>query len=297
MRAHRHLGSVWASVHGPHDVRRLLTWALDQHFVGILFGPGPRALDPGDLRAAATDLPIDFSGARAGSFLAESSATAGLASAKEGERAAAARVVQQAVAASTALGSRLVMLEPGVVPVMGEIENDDLGDPAYDWTEGRTQALLARRKANRNAATERACRSLFAILKAFPDMEFALCGGRNLRSVADLDGLRDIYDDLHHPRLGYWHDAAVAARREQVLGEGQGEWLEAFGNRLRGCSLGDSSPDGMYLPPGAGGVDYGLLASYLPRTGAVLPAVLELDPSVAPGEMPGMLACLTKHGL
>lgn len=297
MRAQRHLGSVWASVHGPHDPRRLLTWALDQHFEGILFGPGPRALDPGDLRAAATDLPIDFSGARAGSFLTESTATAGLGSAKEGERLAAMRAVQQAVRAAEALGSRLVILEPGLVPVMGEIECDDLGDPAYDWTEGRTQALLARRKANRNAAVERACRGLYEILKAYPEMEFALCGGRNLRAVADLSGLRDIYDDLHHARLGYWHDAAVAARREQVLGEAFGEWLDSFGNRLRGCSLGDASPDGMYLPPGAGGVDYGLLASYLPRSGAILPAVLELDPSVAPSEMPGMIACLTKHGL
>jgi hypothetical protein len=53
----------------------------------------------------------------------------------------------------------------------------------------------------------------------------------------------------------------------------------------------------MYLPPGAGGVDYGMLASYLPKAGAPVPLVLELDPSVAPGELPGMLACLAKHDL
>ena len=61
--------------------------------------------------------------------------------------------------------------------------------------------------------------------------------------------------------------------------------------------LGDASPDGLYLPPGAGTVDYKLLASYLPRLGAQLPGVVELDSSIAPGELPSIRACLDKHGL
>jgi hypothetical protein len=64
-----------------------------------------------------------------------------------------------------------------------------------------------------------------------------------------------------------------------------------------GISLGDASADGVYLPPGAGGVDYGLLASYVPLSGAPLPVVLELDLSVPTGELPGMRSCLDKHGL
>ncbi len=297
MRVQRFLGSTWACVHGPHDPRRLLTWTLDLRFGGLLFAPGPRPLEPEDLRAAAGDLPIRFPAVRASSVLTEVSATAGLASAREGEAAVALRAVQQAVVAARALGCDTVIVEPGLVPVAGEIEGEDLGDPGYRWTDERIQALLARRKVGRNAAVERACRRLFEVLRAFPDMHFALCCGRNPRTVGDLHGLQDIFEDLHQPRLGYWHDAAIAARREQVLGEAAGEWLELLGNRLRGSSLGDASPDGMYLPPGAGGVDYALLATYLPRAGAVVPVVLELDPSVAPGEMAGMQACLAKHGL
>lgn len=297
MRSQRHLGSVWASVHGPHDARRLLTWTLGYHFEGLQFGPGPRVLDPVQLRTAAEDLPIGFAGVRAGSVFAAVSATAGLGATKEGDRVLAMRHVQQAVQAAIALGTKLVVLEPGQVPVMGEIECEDLGDPGYQWNEARSQALLARRGVGRNAAVQRVCRNLFDVLKAFPEMEFALTAGRSLTAVADQSALQDIFADLHNARLGYWHDAAVAARREQVLREPFGGWLETFGNLLRGCSLGDASPEGMYLPPGSGGVDYAMLASYLPRTGAVLPAVLELDPSVAPSELPGMLACLTKHGL
>ena len=124
-----------------------------------------------------------------------------------------------------------------------------------------------------------------------------LAQGRSLRSVLDLEAMHDISEDLGGRRLGYWHDAGICARREQILGEEQGEWLESFGNRLSGMTLGDASGDGLYLPPGAGGVDYALCASYVPRTGNAFPVVLELDLSIAPGEMPGMRSCLDKYGL
>jgi hypothetical protein len=64
-----------------------------------------------------------------------------------------------------------------------------------------------------------------------------------------------------------------------------------------GCTLGDARPEGMYLPPGSGGVDYPLLSSYLRRGGKAISACLELDPAVAVSELPGMRACLEKFGL
>jgi len=181
--------------------------------------------------------------------------------------------------------------------VHGDIEAEDLNEPSYDWTHERAHALLARRKVARNAFVDRACRELFAIIKSFPDMHFSVCQGRSLRAVLDLEAMLDIVEDLGGRRLGYWHDAGICARREQILGEAQGEWLESFGNRLSGMTLGDASGDGLYLPPGSGGVDYGLCATYVPRTGTPFPVVLELDLSVAPGEMAGMQSCLDKYGL
>lgn len=297
MHVQRFLGSGWASVHGPSDPRRLLVWALEAKFAGLMAAPGPRAIDWRTFQVAAADLPVEFAGVRAGSVFAARSATAGLASPKDGERLAAVQAVQQAVATARLLGCPVVVLEPGLVPLFGEIENEDLGDPTYQWTHERAQALLARRKAARNPALDRVCREVFALARAFPDIEFCLTSSRSLRGLADCATLLDLFEDLGQLRLGYWHDAAVCARREQVLGEAPGEWLEALGNRCRGFMLGDASPDGMYLPPGAGGVDYGLLASYVRRTGAPTPVVLELDPSVAPGELLGMRSCLDKHGL
>jgi sugar phosphate isomerase/epimerase len=297
MAVKRFLGAAWASVRGPADPNRLLTWVLEHRFAGLLAGPAPRALDWAGLAAGARDLPVRFAAVRVGSVFAERLVTAGLASSQEGERQVAMQAVQQAVGIARTLNCPQVVLEPGLVPVLGEIEAEDLGEANYRWTPERAQALLARRKVGRNPALDRACRAVHTLARAFPEIRFSLTAGRSLRAVADREALLDLFADLHQLELGYWHDAAVAARREQVLGEPQGEWLESFGNRLSGMTLGDASPDGMYLPPGAGGVDYGLCRSYLPQAGAALPVALELDPAVPSGELPGMLACLDKHGL
>jgi sugar phosphate isomerase/epimerase len=210
-------------VHGPSDPRGLLIWTLEAHFAGLAAAPGPRSLDWRSLAAAAGDLPFEFAAVRAGSGLQTESATRGMASAKDGERQLAREAVRAAVATARTLGCPRVVLEPGAVPMTGEIEAEDLGDPGYRWTAERAQALLARRKVGRNAAVDRTCRELWGLARAFPDVEFSLTAGRSLRAVADLGGLADVFEDLKGLRLGYWHDAAVCARREQVLGEAQGQ--------------------------------------------------------------------------
>ena len=297
MYVQRFLGSAWASVHGPKDPQKLLHSLLESDFAGLSVSPGPRPIRWPDVREAAADLPVRFPCVRASNPLAERSALQALCSQSEGERAVAHGAIRDAIACAEVVGSEVVVLDLGVVGITGEIEAEDLGEPNYDWTHERAHALLARRKIGRNAAVDRACRELFAAIKMFPDMHFCVTQGRSLRSVLDLEAMQDIVEDLGGRRLGYWHDAAICARREQILPESQGEWLEMFGNRLLGMTLGDASGDGLYLPPGAGGVDYALCASYVPRTGNAFPVVLELDLSIAPGEMPGMRSCLDKYGL
>lgn len=275
----------------------LLVSLLEAGFAGLAPSPGPRPISWQAVREAADDLPVRFPCVRAANPLAERSALSSLCSQSDSEREVAHRAVHDAVACAMTVGTNIVVLDLGVVGVQGEIEVEDLSEPHYDWTHERAQALLARRKVARNAFVDRACRELFAIIKAFPDMHFGVCQGRSLRAVLDYEAMTDIVEDLGGRRLGYWHDAAICARREQILGEAQGEWLETFGNRLLGMTLGDASSDGLYLPPGSGGVDYGLCATYVPRTGSSFPVVLELDLAVAPGEMAGMRSCLDKYGL
>jgi sugar phosphate isomerase/epimerase len=297
MHVQRFLASAWATLHGPSEPRRLLVSVLEAQFAGLAVSPGPRTVDWAAVAAAAADLPFRFGAVRAGNPLQERSATAMLAAAKDGERDTAVRAVRQAVAVARQVRCPVVVLDPGVVPVMGEIDAEDLGDPSVQWAPPRVDALLARRRVGRNAALDRVCREVFQLIRSFPDIDFCLTQSRSLRGIADVTAVQDICEDLAHLRVGYWHDAALAARREQVGLEPQGEWLERFANRCRGMSLGDGSPDGVYLPPGAGGVDYGMLATYLPHSGAPLPVVIELDVSIPPAELPGIRSFLDKNGL
>jgi sugar phosphate isomerase/epimerase len=297
MPVERFLGGAWTSVHGPGDPLSLPGWVLDAGFRGFVPGPGPRPIDWRAVDAARRNMPMRIPAVRAASPLGVPSGTSGLASTRDGEQRAAAQVVGDAVSLATDLGTRIVILDVGLVPVIGDVGNEDLGDPTYRWTTDAAHALTARAKAVRNPALDRVCRALFAFSRSYPEIRLALTPGRSLRSIADRAGLEAIFEDLASLSLGYWHDAAVAARRQQVLGEAQGEWVDCFRNRLVGMTLGDASGDGMYLPPGAGGVDWSLLANYVPSSAKPLPAAIELDPSVHPGELPGVRSFLDKFGL
>jgi hypothetical protein len=120
---------------------------------------------------------------------------------------------------------------------------------------------------------------------------------RSLLGLGEPAALGAIFTDLRGLRIGYWHDAAVAARREQALGVPQGEWLHGFADRLTGYTVADSGAGCLYGLPGSGSVDYPLLASYKLRRARALPAVLELDAGIEPTELPGALAFLDKFGL
>ncbi len=297
MTLQRYFGAAWAAVHGPHEPHALLRWICESKFLGVVPGPAPRAVDWPHVRRLGADFPVRFPAVRCSAIVAETPSTAGLGSQRDGDRRAAAAAVEQAARTAAGVAAQVLIVEPGIVPLFGDIEAEDLGDPNYQWTKERVDALAARRKAALEPALDAACRSLHALARALPDFTICLTQSRSLRAVASLDGLAFLYEDLAQLRLGYWHDAAIAARREQTLGEPQGAWLETFGSRCMGCSLGDASEEGLYLPPGSGAVDYPLLASYLRPQGRSMIGSLELDPSTSPGELPGIKACLDKFGL
>jgi hypothetical protein len=275
-----------------------LLWLLQAGFRGLLPGPGPRHVDWSAVQRAATDLPVSFRAVRSAGILGSRSTPHGLAAAKEGELGDARRAVAEAVSLARRFASGLVLVDPGNVVLAGDPPPlDDLGEPALRPGDPGLAPLMVRRRVGLEPALDRVCRTLHSLGKSHPDVTFCLTLGRNLTSVADRSSLGAVFEDLKTTRLAYWHDAALAARRHALLGEPQGELLEAFSNLLSGMTLGDSSADGLYLPPGAGGVDCRLLGSYVLRSGPPLPVVVELDPSVDSTELPGIRSFLEKFGL
>ena len=294
----RHLGVTWAAVHGPAAPRDLAVWILDLGFSGLVVGPAPRPVDWSGLRALRSDLPFAFAAVRvAGPREVDDRADAGLASRHEGERAAALASVGQAVETARRLGVDRIVLEPGRARVPGDAGELDLGDRAIPWTADRARAGLARRNAVLDTALDCACRSLHQLCKSFPDFTFCLEPSLSVVGLGEPEALSLIFEDLPGSGLAYWHDAPITARRHEVLGEEQGVWVERFAPRIGGMTLGDTLDGELYLPPGAGLVDYPLLASYMGKLTRETPAVVELDPAVPPAEIPGMHSFLTKFGL
>lgn len=298
MSVDRFLGAPWASVHGPAGGPELLHWALGLGYRGLVPGPTPRPVDWPGLAGEAFELSAELPALHvAGVLGTENRPTAELARSGEAERRTAEVAIGEAIALARRLGCPRVILEPGIPAVPGERGPVDLGDPTLGWTPERALAQQARRKPHLPRALDAACRSLHRLTRSFEDIHFCLTPSRHVWSLGDPTALEAIYEDLPRSRLGYWHDTAVAARRHQLLGEDQGLALESFSKLLSGISLGDAADGELYLPPGAGGVDYRLVGSYVMRSGHPLPAAIELDPGVDPGEIPGSHAFLDKFGL
>jgi len=295
----RTVGGAWLGVHAPASPRAMLIWLLDRGFRGLLPGPGPRAVDWTAVARARENLPVTLVALRSASLLTPLSerAEAGIASANESERERAIRALGETVALARALGTRDVILEPGRVRVPGEPGPTDLGDTHVAWTKEKAAAWIARRNAVLDRALDAACRTLHRACRAFPDVRFVLTGSADLLGLGEPQALGAIFADLRNLKLGYWHDASVAARREQLLGVSQGEWLHDFADRLAGVTVTDCGEGSLYGVPGSGRVDYPLIASYRMRGAKGLPVALELDPGIEPGELPGALAFLDKFGL
>ncbi len=298
MATERFLASAWASVHGPADPRAFWIWVLERGFRGVTAAPVPRAVDWRALRAAMVDLPVRVAAVRASAALEGPNARDGsLASNSASDRAAARARIDDAVALAQRLGCRRLILDVGPVRVPGEPGPEDLGDPRVGWTPDLARAQVARRNVRRDAALDTVCRGLFDILRTTPDVEFCFTQSRHVLDLGDPDSLAAIFEDLGRAPIRYWHDAPLAWRRQELFGVAQGEWLERFANRMAGMTLGDAAGGALYLSPGFGGVDYPLLGAYRRRTGRPIPAVVELDLAVDPGEIPGVHAFLDKHGL
>lgn len=249
------------------------------------------------LRSQIQDLPLRLLGWSLSAPRQAQRADQGLASAEVGEREKAMAALAGALQSAAQVGVSLLTLEPGQVPVPGEVGPEDLCDRRLDWTGEQAAAQVARRRVAAPPALDRVCRCLHALAKAHPGATLALRPSHSVFGLGNPDDLEAIFEDLPRVRLGYWHDAALAARRNEVLGEEQGDWLERFGRRLVGLEVADTADAEIDLPPGAGLVDYPLLASYTPSAGAGLPTVLDLNPAIDPRELPGVLSFLAKFGL
>ncbi|MDA1260811.1 MAG: hypothetical protein O3A20_09340 [Planctomycetota bacterium] len=155
--------------------------------------------------------------------------------------------------------------------LLGRLRAGDImeGDEALEEL-GRGSQRAAEKHLQELALT------LHSLMREAPGLKIALAPGPSPAALLTPDRLALLLADLPDPALGLWHDPADAESRAAFGLPPAGAWLDRFRGRILGVTLCDSAGGGDRLPPGAGTVDWPLLAEYLPR-GAV--RVLDLAPS------------------
>lgn len=155
--------------------------------------------------------------------------------------------------------------------LLGRLRAGDLmdGDEALEEL-GRGSQAAAEKQLQELALT------LHSLMRAAPGVQVALSPGPSPAGLLTPDRLALLLAELPQPALGLWHDPADAESRAAFGLPPAGAWLDGFRGRILGVTLCDSAGGGDRLPPGAGTVDWPLLAEYLPKAAT---RVLDLAPS------------------
>jgi hypothetical protein len=208
-------------------------------------------------------------------------ASEGLVSPRPERRAVAVDAAIAAARAALAAGTTRVVLRVGELPVL---------DPSREarWLdrltrEGRTPALAAEIDAavaadarDRERFVEALCRALFDLTRVVGDAQWLLETPSRASGFPRPDEAEVVFGELPGRRIGYWHDAAHAARLAFLGVLPAEEWLARLGRRAVGVTICDWSSTADGLPPGAGVVDWTALRGQLTDA---MPRVLRLDTS------------------
>ena len=140
---------------------------------------------------------------------------------------------------------------------------------------------------------EHLCRSLHQLISEFPATKLAVEPGMHVDDLLSFEAMGWVLDDLEKQGLAYWHDVGRIHLRQKLGLPGQGRWLESYASRMVGIHLQDAAESDPQLPPGAGEVDFKLIAEYVPKTAS---RVLEISQCHGRTEILGAVQFLTSLG-
>jgi hypothetical protein len=192
------------------------------------------------------------------------------------------RVAMQAAASAARVaadaGTGLVVLRAGAIPDLeadGERRWTDRLARGEDDERIRADAAEVLRAAAsaRHRYLDALCRALFELARAAPDVTWLLETPSSLLGLPLPSEVEAVVDELPGRRVGYWHDAALAARLGALGVAPASSWLESLGSLTGGLTLCDWTPGEARLPVGSGRVDW---AGLLAQATAAMPRVLRL---------------------
>jgi sugar phosphate isomerase/epimerase len=168
-----------------------------------------------------------------------------------------------------------------------------LRDGVSDESRNEVRDLVARVEKKGHRQVEHLCRSLHTLLGEFPETKLALEPGPGFMDLLNFDVTGWVLDDLSKHGLSYWHDTARVQLCERAGLPTQGQWLDAYADKMVGVHLQDSAEGQCEMPPGTGEVDFKLVAGYVPREAE---RVLEINPRHGRAEILGAVQFLVDKG-
>jgi len=194
-----------------------------------------------------------------------------LASPDPKQRREAVALTLESVENAKAMGSGVVVLHLGIIPIEQRWEKQNLlyklgeGGPAAAEGYGVTiEEMLEERQALVAPYLDAACQSLAELLQSTSGVRFGLECRMGWHELPSLDEVGKLLERFRDPRIGYWHDTGHAVLQEVMGLAGQYEWLRRFGHRTFGIHLHDVTERVRdHYPPGLGTVDFGPLLELL----------------------------------
>ena len=160
-------------------------------------------------------------------------------------------------------------------------------------TRVKIAAFVAGAQKKGQAQVEHLCRSIHTLRLEYPDTQLVVEPGATFVDILNFEAMGWVLDDLSKQGLGYWHDTGTVHLRQQAGLPGQGDWLEAYGDRLVGVHLQDAVGNEAEIPPGLGEVDFKLVADYTP---AEIERVVEINPRHGRSEILASVQFLMDRG-
>jgi len=217
------------------------------------------------------------------------------------ERGQALRFARETIDAAARLGARAVILHMGEVP-LGSSSQDRLrhlwqrdlaGSQEYRSTK---EQLLSRRSFAAPPFVDTALQSL-GELSRYSEQRGVLLGVETrvyIHEIPDIDEMQRLLSEVGSKSVGYWHDVGHAEVQHRLGITPHHEWLSRFRDRMIGIHLHDILGVTDHCCPGAGDLDWAMIASSLPP-GMI--KVCEIGEWNDETHMPGAIAFLRRQGI
>ncbi len=194
-----------------------------------------------------------------------------LCSLDESERSEAVSFAGEAIEQAALVGACAVVLHMGHVPVGKSMQRR----LHALWHQGQmdseeylkvSQHLLALRGANQRAHVERALQTLRELedIARPRGVMLGLETRHNVHEIPNLDEMELLLAESDPAVVGYWHDTGHAETQERLGFAGHQDWLQRYSGRLIGIHLHDVNSERDHQCPGAGQLDWEMVARYLP---------------------------------